>query len=399
MNTRAIAAAIAACHAAGGGAVRVPEGSFLTGAIHLRSNVNLHLDAGATLRFSTNPGHYLPLVFTRWESIECMNYSPLIYAFRQTNIAITGQGTLDGQAGPTAWWPWKGRKEFGWTPGTPNQAPARAALEAAGEHDLPVPERVFGNGHYLRPSFVQPYGCSNVLVEGVTIRNSPMWEVNPVLCRNVIVRNVKIDSHGPNNDGCNPECSTDVLVEGCRFDTGDDCIAIKSGRNRDGRRVGAACENIIIRGCTMKDGHGGVTIGSEVSGNVRNVFVEDCRMDSPLLERALRIKSNSYRGGIVENVSFRNVTIGQVSQAILHVDFFYEEGEGGPYQPVVRNILVENVTCRQSRYALYLRGFKDAPIRDVHLKNCTFASVARPDVTDHVEGLRLDNVRINGSIH
>ena len=398
LATKAIADAIAACAKAGGGTVRVPAGVFLTGAIHLKSNVNLHLEKGSTLLFSTDPKDYLPVVLTRFESLECINYSPLIYALDRTNVAVTGEGTLDGQGTASAWWPWKGNKKYGWKPGTPNQLAARKALSDMGEKDVPVKDRVFGEGHYLRPTFVQPYRCKNVLIEGVTIRNSPMWEVNPVLCSNVIVRNVKIDTHGPNNDGCDPECSKDVLIDGCVFNTGDDCIAIKSGRNRDGRRVNVPCENIIIRGCSFQDGHGGVTIGSEVSGNVRNVFVEDCRMDSPLLGRALRLKTNSYRGGIIENVYLHNVTIGQVSEAVVGADFFYEEGEGGPFLPVLRNVVLDKVTCRKSQYALLLKGYKNAPIRDIRLKDCVFDGVAQPDVLENVEGLSFENVRVNGSI-
>jgi polygalacturonase len=174
---------------------------------------------------------------------------------------------------------------------------------------------------------------------------------------------------------------------------GDDCIAIKSGRNRDGRRVGVACENIIVRGCTMKDGHGGVTIGSEVSGDVRGVYVEHCTMDSPHLDRALRIKTNSYRGGVIENVFFRDTTVGQVADSVVSIDFFYEEGEGGPLKPTVRNISVENVKCKRSKYALYLRGFKTAPIRDVRIAHCTFENAAAPDVIENVEGLRQEDVK------
>jgi polygalacturonase len=396
--TEAIAKAIAACSSAGGGRVVVPKGVFLTGAVHLKSNVNLHLSDLATLRFSREPRHYLPVVFTRWEGTECMNYSPFLYAFEQNNIAVTGAGTLDGQADCEHWWPWKGRPNCGWSMGEPNQEKARNALMEAGDKDVPVNRRIFGEGHYLRPQFIQPYRCQNVLIEGVTITNSPMWEINPVLCRNVIVRGVKIASHGPNNDGCDPESCSDVLIKDCTFDTGDDCIAIKAGRNRDGRRVGVACENIVIQGCAMKDGHGGVTIGSEMSGNVRNVFVENCRMDSPHLDRALRIKTNSYRGGQVENVVFRNVTIGQVADAVVQVDFYYEEGPGGPFQPVVRNIAVQDVTCKSSKYALYLRGYPTAPIRDVQLARCTFGRVAEPNLIENVEGLRAKDVRIGGSL-
>ncbi len=388
--TSAIAKAIAACSEAGGGRVLVPRGTFLTGAIHLKSNVNLHLAEGAVLRFSTDPKSYLPLVYTRFESTECMNYSPLIYAFEQNNVAVTGLGTLDGQADNDHWWPWKGNAKFGFKKGELEQQPSRAALVAMGEKDVPVSERVMGEGHYLRPNFFQPYRCNNVLIEGVTIVRSPMWEVNPVLCRNVTVRNVKIDTHGPNNDGCDPDACTDVLIDHCEFDTGDDCIAIKSGRNRDGRRVGVASENIVVQDCLMKDGHGGVSIGSEASGGVRNVFIDRCRMDSPHLERALRIKTNSYRGGAIENVFFTNTTIGQVAEAVMDIDFNYEEGKGGPFKPVVRNVVLENLTSHKSKYGLTLKGFENAPITAVHLKNCKFQNAALPDVIENVKDLKID---------
>ncbi len=394
--TSSIRKAIAACSEAGGGRVIVPSGVFLTGAIHLKSGVNLHVSDGATLRFSRDPKDYLPVVFSRWEGTECMNYSPFVYAFEQTNIAITGGGTLDGQADCEHWWGWKGKAGCGWEKGQPNQAKARAALQALGGSPAPVKDRVFGEGHYLRPQFIQPYRSKNVLIEGVTIRNSPMWEIHPVLCRNVIVRNVSIDSHGPNNDGCDPESCTGVLIQNCTFDTGDDCIAIKSGRNGDGRRIATPCENIIVTGCTMKDGHGGVSIGSEISGGVRNVFVGNCRMSSPHLERALRIKTNSYRGGVIENIRFRKVTIGQVADDAVQIDFSYEEGEGGPFQPVVRGVFIGDVTCGNCGDALSLRGYASSPIRNVRVTNCTFDRATKPCVIEHVEGLDVENVKING---
>src|SRR5262249_43705355 len=242
----------------------------------------------------------------------------------------------------------------------------------------------------------QPYRTNNVLIEGVTIRNSPMWEIHPVLCKNVTVRNVKIDSHGPNNDGCDPECCTDVLIEGCLFDTGDDCIAIKSGRNSDGRRVGAATENLIIRNCTMKDGHGGGSIGSEISRGVRNVFVSDCRMSSPHLDRALRIKTNAPRGGVIENIWFEKVTVGQVATDAIQTESYCEEAENGRPKPVVRNIHIADVTCQKSNDALSLRGFESSPIREVYVVRCSFENAAKPNVIENVEGLHLDRVSVNG---
>ncbi len=385
--TQAIARAIDECTRSGGGRVVIPAGNFLSGAIRLRSNVDLHVSEGATLRFSQDPRHYLPVVLTRWEGVECMNYSPLIYAYGEKNIALTGRGTLEGQADNRHWWGWKGRAEYGWREGDPSERKARAALFEMGEKDVPVSERIMGEGAFLRPNFVQPYRCEGVLVEDVTFHSAPMWLVHPVLSSNVVVRRMKVISHGPNNDGCNPESCRDVLIEDCLFDTGDDCIAIKSGRNRDGRRLATPSENIVIRGCQMKEGHGGVTVGSEASGDVRNVFAENCRMDSPNLDRALRFKTNSVRGGVIERIYMRNVTVGQVADAVLHVDLFYEEGDKGRYPPVVRDIEMRNVTSGKSTYALYLRGYKHAPIRNVRIVNCKFENAAKPDVIENVEGL------------
>lgn len=388
--------AIAACHDAGGGRVVVPAGRFLTGPIRLRSNVNLHVEEDAAVLFSTEPSAY-PRVFTRWEGVELMSYSPLVYAFEERNIAITGAGVLDGQAEETNWWPWKGawKTHPEWAD-VPNQLADRDRLFRMAEEGVPVSQRVFGAGHYLRPQFIQPYRCTNVLIEGVSIRRSPMWQVHPVLCRNVTIRGLDIVSHGPNNDGCNPESCQDVLIEDCSFDTGDDCIAIKSGRNRDGRRLGVPSENIVIRGCRMKDGHGGVTIGSEISGGVHDVYTEDCVMDSPNLDRALRLKTNAMRGGVIERIRMRDVRVGQVSDAVVHIDFHYEEGADGDYLPTVRDIDIRTLTSNRSPYALYLRAFPDAPITGVHLADCRFENVDNENVLEYVEDIDLDDVWING---
>ena len=394
-STDAIAKAIDACTRAGGGRVVVPAGIFYTGAVHLKSNVNLYISAGATLRFLADPKKYLPVVFTRFEGTELMNYSPFIYADGQENLGVTGDGTLDGQCSRENWWSWTTAKRWGQPAGVPN-ADDRATLTDMGNRDVPVAQRVFGDGHYLRPVFIQPCRSKNILIDGVSIINSPMYELNPLYCDNVVMRNVKIDSHGPNNDGCDPDSCTNVLIENCSFSTGDDCIAIKAGRNRDGRRVAAPTENVIIRNCDMKDGHGGVTIGSEMSAGVRNVFVENCRLNSPNLNEALRFKTNAMRGGIIENVYFRNIAIGEVSDAILQVDFYYQEGAKGPEHPVVRNIDIRDVTSKKSKYALQLRGFPDAPMNNIHFERCTFDNVANPDIVENVKGLTLTDVKVNG---
>jgi polygalacturonase len=391
--TGAFRLAIDEASRAGGGRVRVREGIALTGAIHLKSNVALVVERGATIRFIFDPKLY-PLVLTRFEGMECMNYSPLIYAYDQTNISISGGGTLDGQATGDTWWAWSGKGVT--NPNAPTQRKARAALMEMVEKGVPVADRKFGDGGYLRPMFIQPYHCSNVEIDNVTIINSPMYEVHPVLCKNVTVRNVVVSSQGPNNDGCDPESSVDVLIEGCMFDTGDDCIAIKSGRNADGRRLHVASENIVIQNCIMQDGHGGVTLGSECSGGIRNVFARNCRMDSPNLQRALRFKNNAMRGGTIEHIYMRGVQVGQVSNAAIDVDFAYEEGPKGPFIPVVRDVEVVGLTVARCALPWSIRGYPNAPVYDVRLKNCTFKTADKAAVTENVEGIVLDNVVVNG---
>jgi polygalacturonase len=400
MCAEAFKKAIAACNKAGGGRVVVPRGTFLTGAIHLKSNVNLHVSEGATIKFSKEGKDYLPVVRTRWEGMDLMGHSAFIYAYEQTNIAITGTGTLDGQS-KDSFWLWHGSERYGGgggKPGTISQRPDRAKLYEMMDKNVPVEERVFGEGHYLRPNFITPYKCKNVLIEGVKIVDSPMWEVHPVLCENVTVRKLWISSHGPNNDGCDPESCRDVLIEDCFFDTGDDCIAIKSGRNDDGRRSNTPTENIVVRGCTMKDGHGGITVGSEISGGVRNLFAENCRMDSPNLDHALRVKNNAQRGGLLENFYFRNIVIGQVAHAVITIDFNYEEGAKGNFTPVMRNFVAERITSGKSEYGVDIQGLEKGPVYDLRIENSTFDNVAKGNIFKNVKGVTLENVRFNGKI-
>jgi len=371
--TAAIDSAIGACAAAGGGHVVIPAGEFLTGPIHLRSNVDLHLaGSNSVLKFSTEPKAYLPAVFTRFEGTECYNLSPLIYALGQKNIAVTGQGLLDGQADATNWMAWKHDAQ-------------RAKLVTMGEANLPVEQRQFGEDDHLRPDFIEFNRCANILIEGVRIRRSPMWEIHPLLCTNVTVRGVDIMSHGANNDGCDPESSRDVLIEKCLFDTGDDCIAIKSGRNNDGRRVGVPSVNLVIRNCTMRDGHAGTAIGSEISGSCSNVFVEDCQMSSPNLVCALRLKSNAVRGGVLQNIFMRNVTVGLVKDSVLQIDFLYEEGAKGDFKPVAHNVVMNNITVAQTPRVLNVRGFPAAEISGVRIYDSTFKQVKKPDVMENAD--------------
>lgn len=396
--TAAIRAAIEACHAAGGGRVLVPAGTFLTGAVRLLGRVDLHLAAGSTLKFRTDPAAYLPVVLTRWEGNDCYNYSPFVYAVGQRNIAITGTGTLDGDASNTHWWPWIGKPEFGWQPGMPRQGGDRARLEQQGEAGVPVAGRVYGAGHYLRPALVEPYGCTDVLIEGIAVRNAPMWSIHPFLCQSVTIRGVRVTSQGPNNDGCDPECCQDVLVEGCTFDTLDDCIAVKSGRGRDGIARGVPSSGIVVRDCRMHRGGGGFAIGSEESGGVNNVFVERLTMDDPRIALGILIKSNSYRGGTVRDIYLRDITMeGCTGTAVMITYNFGIPSTGGPYRPVFDNLSLSNLACERSKLALVVSGYPDDPIRTVRLTDCAFRNVTKPAITrQHVLDLRLTRVTVNG---
>lgn len=395
--------AILACHNAGGGKVVVPQGTFYTGPITLLSNVNLHIEKGATLKFSTNPTDYFPAVLSRWEGIDCYNAHPLIYAYQADNIALTGKGTLDGQGSKTDWWYMKGGRHT--IEGMPDQITSggRARLFGAAENGIPVEERIMTPADALRPPFVGFMNCTSALIEGVYITNSPFWVIHPIFCQDLIVRGVRINSHGPNNDGCDPESCKNVLIENCVFDTGDDCIAIKSGRNNDGRKWNIPSENIVVRRCQMKDGHGGVVVGSEISGGYRNLYVEDCEMDSPNLDRVVRIKTNACRGGVIENIFVRNVRVNECNEAVMRINLLYEPNEdcNAAFPPVVRNVYLSNVTSQKSKYGIIIDGFEDkANVYNIHVADCEFNNVSKGNtrISGMTENICLDNLKINGEI-
>lgn len=403
--TTAFRDAIKACTEKGGGRVIVPKGIYFTGPIHLENNVNLHLEDGAEINFSTNPDDYYPLVHTSFEGMELMNYSPLIYAKNKKNIAITGNGILNGQADKTNWWPWKGKTSegnvYGYEQGQPSQLDSLnlPALMDMAQNDVPLEKRIFGNNHYLRPNFIEPFDCENVLIKGVKIINAPFWVIHPIKCTNVIVDGVTIDSHGPNNDGCDPEYSKNVIIQNCTFNTGDDCIAIKAGRDHEGRKVGIKSENIVVRNCKMIDGHGGVVIGSEMSAGVKNVFVENCHMDSPQLDRAIRLKTNTKRGGTVDGLYVRNITVGKVKQAVLHITMNYSVYAGqrdGNFIPQIKNILLENITVQNAgKYAIFADGLENSPIENITFKNVRIDTVEQNFSLKHVSNLKVIDTYVN----
>ena len=401
-NQKAINKAIDACSKAGGGRVVVPEGTFNTGAITLKSKVNLHVEKGAVLQFVFQPELY-PIVPTRWEGLDCYNLQPCIYAYKQNDIAITGEGTIDGGGENSTWWKWCGAPRYGWKQGEVGQnMGARARLLKYAEDGVDMKERQFTAKDGLRPQLINTYDCDGVLIENVTLLRSPFWVIHPLLCKNVIVRGVHINNDGPNGDGCDPESCDGVLIENCFFNTGDDCIAVKSGRNNDGRLWNKPSENIIIRNCEMQNGHGGVVIGSEISGGCRNLFAENCKMDSPDLDRVVRIKTNTCRGGIVENIYARNIEVGQCGESVLKINLDYEPKEicCRGFVPTVRNINIENITCNKSKYGVLIVALDSVTnVYDINVKNCRFNGVEKGNkITGKTRDVNFDNLFINGSL-
>jgi polygalacturonase len=397
LNTKAINSAIEKCSKKGGGTVLVPKGVWHTGPIVLKSKVNLHIEEGGVLLFTADTAEY-PRVLTRWEGMDCYNVSPMIYAYGQENIAITGKGIIDGGASGANWW---GMPRLSATPG--KKLRGRPLLMDWNEKGTPVEQRIMYAGDNLRPQLINLYKCKNILIEGLTLNRPAFWTIHPLFCENLTVKGLTINTEGaPNGDGCDPESCKNVLIEDCSFNTGDDCIAIKSGRNGDGRLWNVPSENIIVRKCRMKNGHGGVVIGSEISGGYRNLFVEDCEMNSPSLDRVIRIKTNNCRGGVIEGIFVRNVTVGQCREAVLLIDLTYEPNEKcrRDFPPVVKNVFLDNVSCQQSRYGAFITGFSDLKnISDIKVLNCTWNNVKDGNrVVGQVENLNFQNTRINGEL-
>ncbi|MEW4412099.1 glycoside hydrolase family 28 protein [Clostridium sp. AN503] len=400
LDTKAIQAAIDQVSSQGGGMVVVPEGVFDTGAIVLKENVNLHLESENTVLCFTReiiPENY-PLVLSYYEGSPCYNWSPLIYAYEQDNIAVTGKGRLDGQADQDTWWSWYGDTYIGQDYTRPSSSDV-GILRRMTDDGVEVRKRVFGEGHFLRPNFIQVIGCDNVLVEGITIKNSPMWGVNPVLCTNVTVRGIEVIGKFNNNDGCNPENCSYVLIEDCRFFVGGDGVAVKSGRNRDGwelKEMGRPAENMVIRGNEFAEGASGIAFGSEMSGDIREIYADDNRFGTQSLDYAVRFKSNAARGGVVERVYIRGSRASNIRYVPIHATMLYDEGWLGSYLPEYRDIRIEDFTASGGVYGIFMESFDQAPITGLELVDVDIRDV------DHEVRIRnwkepvLERVSING---
>ena len=404
-NQQAIHRTIAYLAKQGGGKVVVPAGNWQTGALRLASGIELVVSKDALLQFVFDRSLY-PLVKTSWEGMMCWNYSPCIYSYGADDVVVSGEGTIDGGGSNETWWPMCGKQVFGYVKGVTKEAQvsgSRRRLQQLAEDDVPWDERRFGLGQGLRPQLINFVKGNRVRVSGVTLLHSPFWVIHPLLCKNVTVDGVKIWNEGPNGDGCDPEACENVLIQNTHFHTGDDCIAIKSGRNNDGRMWNKPSRNIIIRNCVMEDGHGGIVIGSEISGGCKNVYAEDCTMDSPHLDRVLRIKTNNCRGGRIENINMRRVKVGQCKEAVVKINLDYEPEEPcyRGFEPEVRDVNIEDVTCRKSAYGVLIVGRDSVEnVSDIRLKDCVFNGIGRENVriTGKTRNVKFDNVMMNGSL-
>lgn len=373
-TSEAISKAIAKANKAGGGIVVIPEGEWLTRKIHFKSNVNLHLNKGAVLLFSEDPNDYLPAVRSTWEGYECYNYSPLIYAYQCKNIAITGEGEL--KAKMDVWKEWFARPK-------PHMESLKRLYYLA-SYNKPMKERQMVNDSaHFRPQFIQFNRCENILMDGVTITNSPFWTIHPFLSKDVVLRNLKVYAHGHNNDGVDPEMSQNVLIENCVFDQGDDAIAIKSGSNQDAWRLNTPSKNIVMRNCVVKNGHQLVAIGSELSGGIENVFIDNCTVvDGAKLNHLLFIKTNERRGGYVKNIYMSNITSGKIDEGILGIetDVLYQWRDLVPTierrLTPIKNVYLENIKATDVKFVSRILGQKELPIANIFLTNVSADKVS-----------------------
>lgn len=387
-NTEAIAKAITACNEAGGGRVVIPAGTWVTGPIHYKSNVNLYLEEGAVLSFTDNPQDYLPAVMTSWEGMECYNYSPLLYAFECENIALTGKGKL--QPKMDIWKVWFARPK--------THMDALEALYHQMSKGIPVEERQVAVGeNNFRPHLIHWNRCKNVLLDGIQIEGSPFWTIHMYMCDGGVARNLNVKAHGHNNDGIDLEMTRNFLVEDCTFDQGDDAVVIKSGRNQDAWRLNTPSENIVVRNCTILAGHVLLGIGSEMAGGVRNVYMHDCVAPNSV-HRLMFLKTNHRRGGFIENIHMENVKTGSTLRVLeIDTDVLYQWRDIVPtYEERITKIdgiYMTNVQCESAKMIYDLKGDARLPIRNVSMKNVHVNCVA--DSTNqvlHAENVMAENV-------
>ncbi|MFD2287703.1 glycoside hydrolase family 28 protein [Pedobacter petrophilus] len=388
LATQAIKKAIDAAVKNGGGTIYFPAGKYLTGAIQLKSNITIFIDAGAELHFSDNFDDYLPMVKSRYEGVDVTSFSPLFYAYKAENISIIGRGLIDGHG--EKWWGFvEGYKE--------GQPRSKWQIMFDGlNKDIVLPDdpKQMQRG-FLRPPFIQPMFCKNVLIDGITIRNSPFWTVNPEFCENVKVHAVTINNpHSPNTDGINPESCKNVHISDCHISVGDDCITIKSGKDEPGRKMAVPAENYVITNCTMLSGHGGVVIGSEMSGDVRKITISNCVFDGT--DRGIRIKTARGRGGVVEEIRVSNIIMKNIKQQAIVLDMQYAKTNVEPVSvrtPKFRNIHFSNITG-QVNQAAYLNGLEEMPIENITFNDINMEAKTGFNISA-ADKIEFHNVQVN----
>ena len=387
----AFAAAMRACEAAGGGRVVVPKGAWLTGAVRFGNNCNLHLSEGATLAFTDDPADY-PEAHTTWEGIECYNYSPLLYAYGVTNVAITGSGTIAPRM--ARWKEWFARP--------PEHMKATEHLYYWCSTNAPMAARrlLRLDRAHMRPHLIQFNRCGNVLLDGFRIRESPFWMIHLYHSENCVVRNLETYAHGHNNDGVDVDMTKNVLIENCRFDQGDDGIVLKAGRNADAWRLGRCTENVVIRDCDMVKSHSLLGIGSELSGGVRNVWMTRCRVSDTY--SMLRIKTGPRRGGFVENVWMDHCS-GEKMIRVFNIFTSYcaQWGRFPDFElrrTRIRNINISDCTATVADYGILLEGDPLLPPRDIHVKNVAVERVVKKftDISN-CASVRLDGLSLGAA--
>ncbi|OXM86551.1 glycoside hydrolase family 28 protein [Paenibacillus rigui] len=422
MNTEAIRRTLEACASAGGGTVWFPAGTYLTGAIHLKSDMTLHIDSGAKLLFSTNPDDY-PTVLTRWSGYQVHGYSPLIYGIDLHHVTIQGGGIIDGQ-GP-AWWLAYHECKAGRRPSTEREL----EFMKLNRHLMEIKSNIVEwKTQFLRPALFQLFRCSHVRIEGVTLQNSPFWNTHLVYCDDVTIHSVLFQnpSDTPNGDGLDIDSCRYVRISDCQFDVGDDCLCLKSGIDEDGRRIGIPTENVTVTNCTMRSGHGGVVLGSETAGGIRHVVISNCVFIGT--DRGIRFKSNRARGGTIEEVRISNIFMKSVLCPFA-INAFYRYGvdpsnpsisspEPQPVTestPVFRSIHLSHITATDVLGAAgFLYGLPESPIENVVLDHVHIEMTSdpgeqggEPDMVreelvmagkgmycNYVSGLQLNHVRI-----
>lgn len=373
--------AMKACLKKQGGMIIVPKGVYtVNGPIHFVSNVRLHLEAGAKIRFGSNPKDY-PLVLTSWEGTMLYNYSPLIYGNNVQNVAITGNGIIDGEAHGT-WVKWK-----------PLEEKDKLLSREMNHKNVPVKECIFGEGHYLRPQLIQFVNSKNILIEDVKIEDSPFWCVHLLKSKSITLRGLQYDAQNYNNDGIDPEYSSDILIENIKFNNGDDNVAIKAGRDNEGRaNANSPSENIVVRNCEFKGLHA-VVIGSEMSAGVRNVYVDNCKAWG-YLKRGIYVKTNSDRGGYVKDLSFSNITLGKVEDCIYMTANYHGEGSG-LFPSKISDIVISNLSCESaSNAAIIIEGFPDKKVENIVLDSVTISSAKNGMSLTNTQNVSINEIVI-----